>query len=516
MAKVKYFDLEKNLWGEKRPAKDSWHNLQPGMKWVVSNTDFKELEHGTDRLYDSFCDLLNNSQPTVALLHGASQVLSRIKTHKTVRKNYALVEPRGNVDEAPVGFVLNTVPVEVVYETKDSKSLKTLVHLSLGNSKGSSLSLVVATADAGQRTLELPFSLKGNEKANEADMTLFACSMTSQGGALAPHRDSAVREMCKGAHFVDALERLSDHSSNSSWSLWLRSTKYDVHADRLGRRGDPRHTVLTLSPRSAIDVAPMTRSVKSTTKGGNAVLPDPAVLSAEVASQGKSQGNEILMLLKKNRWKLEQSFQLGPDAKLSPQEAPFDLSRYFNSVEEAVKQLNNTKDWPADYCVVHQTVLYSDAMGPSPDRTSFRRYAKENHKLFPQTGFNGSSSANMVAAYSQRPTPSGSEYALFNRARQGQLSETPRSWCVSSSIIIYQTTPREMKFNITHLVPFSKDALRDTIRYLNRDPRIAQEKNPLYDYQHDYALLQSVEHQGFWLIAAKHVACDIVACRMVV
>eukprot|EP00796_Vickermania_ingenoplastis_P012987 gene12987-8835_t len=514
MAKVRYFDFDKNLWGDKRPSKESLHSPA---KWTVSNTDFKDVDLGVDRLYESFCDFLSNSQPAVALLHCAPTLLSRIKSNKHVRKMYALIESRVNEDPT-VALVQIGTPVEI-HEAKENKALKTLLTFTAGTPKGSSLSFIVAAGDSGsgpQKVTEAPFPLK----VSETDATILACNML-QGSS---HRDSTLREICKAANYVDALEKAPERSDHSSlWSLWIRSTKYEVvNVERLGRRADqPRHALVTLAPSRSqpIDI-PMPRSAKSAAARGAApLLTDPAVLSAEVS---KSPNNELLMLLKKNqnRWKLEHSFLLkGQDAKLTSQESIFDFTRFFNSPAEAVEQLNAVKDWPADFCVVHQTVLFSESVGTA-DRQAFRRYAKDNHKMMTNylaalSTSGSNSNVSSASAWSQRQG-AASDYTMLTRNPRQHAAETPREWSEASSIIIYQTTPREMKFNITHRVPVTKDALRQTILYLNKHPSIPQEKNPLYDYQYDYALLHSVEHQGYWLIAAKHVPCDIVACRMIV
>lgn len=524
MAKVKYFDGEKNLWGERKPPKESVHPPLSGAKWVLSTTDLKEAEpsHSTDRLCENFCEFLGSHQPTIALLHCTQSLLSRVRANKHVRKNYALVEPKGGTDEVTVALVLVGIPVEAS-DAKEVKAFKTVLSFTAGNAKGASLSMIVAFAEPGnQRVSDVP-----SLKSVETDATIIAWNAPQ---SLSSQRDSSVREALKNAGYADALEKMADRAEcGITWGFGVKSSKYEATQATMAVRNasEPRSLCITLalrSPLSALLDVPISRSTKtgaaSVAKGG--LLTDPAILSAEVS---RTPGSEILMMLKKgSRWSVEQSFSLKPqDGKLTPHESAFDVSRLFSTVGEAVDWLNSGGFWPAEYCVVYSQVLYTDMV--TPDRQSFRRYAKDNAKLVSHIVGNGNGISGGAAVSSVcSPVPPQiranvvTDYSVLT-ARGGRSllnGETVRKWSESSSIIIYQTTPREMKFNITHLVPLTKDVLRQAISYLNKNPKIPQEQNPLYDYRYDYALLQSVEHQGFWLIAAMHVPCDIVACRMVV
>lgn len=556
MAKVKYFDFDKNLWVEKKPSKELLLSPSKGAKWIISNTDFTNCDLGMDRLNDIFCDFLVHTGPQAALLHCSNAALSRIKSNKSVRKSYALIEPRNQGDELTVVFVQSNIPVDV-QEAKDVKGLRTLMYFTLGggpssataaksasSSASSSLSMIVAGSEPGAHSV---FSRANNEvlfpsllripQHQDADISVLASNLLHAGSSSSHHHSrDPLREACKAANYVD-----TDGQESGAWAIMLRSSRYDFEAQQAGRRTEPRSTVVVLTPTArgntgSIDI-PMPRSAKTTGKGvGTPVLTDPAVLSAEVSKSGSS---EILQLLsKKSRWKVDQSFVLkGPEHKLNAQEALFDLSRFFASPNDAVDHLNaNYKTWPLDYCVVHQHVLYSENAAPA-DRLSFRRYAKENFKAVPTYvsaaspasatpghAANGWGARNVSNSSLPPSVVTPNDYAVIAQVLRQRTMEAsaagtksgPREWSESCTIIIYQTTPREMKFNISQLVPLTKDPLRHTILMLNKSPTIAQENNPLYDYQYDYALLQSAEHQGFWLIAAKHVPCDIVACRMAV
>lgn len=544
MSKIKYFDPEKNLWVDKRPFKEAPHGLAPGSQLTVCHVDLKEMESG-DRQFENFTTFLASDQPTVTLLHHASSWISRIKSNRNVRKTYAVVEARGHADDSCIALVLASAPVEIIETLKENKIFKPGMAFVLGHAKSTSLTVVVLNAEAGALLQRNNADTALPVKVSDPDAIFLACSVTASSATASREGNTALKEICKSSNYVDALEQLpergSDSSSshnNNSWSFWVRSSKYEPvspPANR-ARRGD--FTCVTLGPRSSpgLDIS-NPRSVKA--PGGGAVglakgstqqiLTDSAAISAELSN--KTTGNHLFELFKKSqRWKLEQSFPLKQqDAKISPQELIFDLTKFFNSAVEGLEVLNsNPKDWPADYCIIHQTVFYTDAVGAA-DRQSFRRYAKEYssklsgssgpaaNSLNPNTSSLIPTPTNPVppasiaaSAWGQR-NPAGNEYPFTRGMRI--IPEVIREWSESSCIIIYQTTPREMKFNVSQHVPLTKDALKQTILYLNKS--VPQESNPLYDYQHDYALLYSLEHQGFWLIAEKHVPCDIVACRMI-
>lgn len=546
MSKIRYFDFDKNLWVDKRPSKETGHGLSPGSQLTVCPMDLKELESG-DRQFENFVGFLAADQPTVVLLHHASSWISRIKSNRNVRKTYAVVEARGNSDDSCIALVVAAAPIEIIEAFKENKCLKPTMAFTVGNAKSASLAVLVLSVEAGILLQRSSADTSIPLKASDADAIFLACNISASSVTATREGSTVIKEICKSSNYMDVIEQLSEKSpdagssySANNWSFWLRSTKYEVIPTPTSRNRRNDHLCVTLGPRASPGVdMPVPRSAKAGSGGSvglpksNApqVLADPAVLSAESAV--KTAGNDIFMLLKKNspRWKLEQSFQLKPqDGKLTPQELLFDLSKYFNSPKEALEMLNmHPKEWVAEYCVIQQTVFYTDAVGTA-DRQLFRRYAKEYSLKFPGSSGPLASSLN-TSASSLVPTPTsslpqanlaasvwtqraqtGNEYSFSRGARI--IPEVIREWSESSCIIIYQTTPREMKFNISQRVPLTKDALKQTILYLNKS--VPQERNPLYDYQYDYALLYSIEHQGFWLIAAKHVPCDIVACRMIV
>lgn len=99
---------------------------------------------------------------------------------------------------------------------------------------------------------------------------------------------------------------------------------------------------------------------------------------------------------------------------------------------------------------------------------------------------------------------------------QGPVSR-PRVWAEACCTLLYQVTPKEMKFDISSLVGVTKGNLKLAITRLNTKKTMAaalsEKPDPLLDYGYDYALLYCPERQGYWLLAATDVPCDVVACR---
>lgn len=201
--------------------------------------------------------------------------------------------------------------------------------------------------------------------------------------------------------------------------------------------------------------------------------------------------------------------------------------------------------WPADFCVVHNVVLASDNVVHCDKRMAFRRYAREYknsasllmHISQPWGHNSNAKTDGLSPAVVQEKTSwlkrivsmsnnSGNEAngdettSLLPVSRAtGREEFRNRSWDASWCTVVYQVTPREMKFNITPAVGVGKDSLNKAIQCLNLRSQSKTKfafgkENPLQNYAHDYALLFSAELQGYWLIAATHVPCDIVACRL--
>ncbi|RNF01543.1 hypothetical protein TraAM80_06914 [Trypanosoma rangeli] len=308
-----------------------------------------------------------------------------------------------------------------------------------------------------------------------------------------------------------------------------------------------------------------------------AIMTDPAILSAEAAGKGtmtaKSGGSVIIERLLQQqqqqqlqqqqlqqqqqaapRWRTSHTYTLKNNDKLNSHELAFDVSAHFSSVPELVEALNSRAIyWPADYCVVHSVILASDNVGQGDKRVMFRRYAREYKNgaaLLSQMVLPGGNVAFTTAANTTSSNVHGTVQEVIAEkaswlkrvvtvtnhasgdnngddippflpgtwALKREEEVRSRIWDISWCTVVYQVTPREMKFNITSAVGLGKDNLQKAVQWLNlrsqSNAKVTHEKeNPLRNYAYDYALLFSMELQGYYLIAATHVPCDIVACR---
>jgi hypothetical protein len=587
--KIKYFD-ENGGWSERKSAAAT-SAVFAVKNIAVANVDMNHLD-ATD--VDRLQDLIVANAPTAVVMQNVSPAtLTRIKTYPQIRKAYAVMETNRceQQEDSTVALLrlgLQCEPTEVP-KTDGKQAFRALVQVNIRIPSGPSLSITVLHMEPGA-SRRLTFAMALLRAHPNVDIAVLLSNVTDgMNPNEDPYRELQTHRATAG--FVDVMEEGMERTSNwtTPWTVWLKSSKYSVvtSAAELLVGQEPRFLCTTLgvrgqaNPNSTITI-PMPRSAKSgRTRSPSATplsgtpqqpLADPAILSAETAKtstpspQPNSSATEILQRLMRQqqptqqRWKAAHSFVLkGSDTKLSSTEAVYDVSAHFANPNDAIDALNSKAlNWPAEFCVVHNTVLCADTVAHC-DRQAFRRYVRDNKtnmNLSSQIMAATTSFAAAVAAAPVVATPAAAAAAVAGVVAgaggipggaasvvaatvhagdkqwpkpttrsemeeflnfQRQLKESVRrEWSESCCIIVYQITPREMKFNITPAIGLAKDNLKKAIHYLNHAKATSKETNPLHDYPYDYALLFSVERQGYWLIAATHVPCDIVACRMVV
>ncbi|CAG9573079.1 hypothetical_protein_-_conserved [Leishmania major strain Friedlin] len=568
--KIKYFD-DNGGWSERKSAAAS--SAVFALKNItVANVD---LNHVDTADVDRLQDLVVASAPTAVVMQNVSPAtLSRIKSYSQIRKAYAVMETSRceQQEDSTIALLrlgLQCEPTEVP-KTDGKQAFRALVQVNIRIPNGPSLSITVLHMEPGA-SRRLTFAMALLRAHPNVDIAVLLSNVT-EGMVLTedPYRELQANRATAG--FVDVMEEGMERTSNwtTPWTVWLKSPKYSVVASaaELFVGQEPRYLSTTLvvrgQPNSTIAI-PMPRSAKScrgkSPSGPPAPgtpsqpLADPAILSAETvktpmpAPQTNSSATEIIQRLMRQqqasqqRWKSTHSFLLkGSDTKLSTAEAMYDVSSHFANANDAVDALNSKAlSWPAEFCVVHNTVLCADTVVHC-DRQAFRRYVRDNKtnvnlnsQIFAATtAFAAAVAAAPVvtpvaaasAGLAASAIPNDKQWPKATNVRsemeeflnfQRQLKESARrEWSESCCVSVYQITPREMKFNITPAIGLAKDNLKKAIHYLNHAKTASKETNPLYDYPYDYALLFSVERQGYWLIAATHVPCDIVACRMVV
>jgi hypothetical protein len=300
-------------------------------------------------------------------------------------------------------------------------------------------------------------------------------------------------------------------------------------------------------------------------KGTPPLPPDPAIVGSEdrVTPSSVPRGNESTSAFPPGpkqqthrwRWRKDHTFHL-KNPRLTQDESLYDLSHRFNSVQEAIEALNSgAAQWPAEFAVIHHTIIAADSI-PQCDLKAFRRYVSSKPNPWTQMSAAAAATLNSVSASSpsqQQQQQSNSIVQLlqestkraqssmgadlaapsvsvgFLGASYGSTAVTSaaaaaaaplrvRVWTESNCAIIYQVTPKEMKFDITNIVGLVKNNLKAAISRLNAKKtmatKLAEKPDPLLDHPHDYALLYCPVRQGYWLIAASDVPCDIIACRL--
>ena len=312
-------------------------------------------------------------------------------------------------------------------------------------------------------------------------------------------------------------------------------------------------------PRSAKTVTPNS-SAKSPVLAGGPVPPmfsDPAIVSVDdkagtTPSSGVTKGGQdginvaslFPSMKKKDRWRYDFAFHLkGNSRNLTVEESAYDLSNHFSSVKEACEGLNaGSLQWPAEFFVVNGTIIGSDAV-QTCDLKAFRKYVASRPNPWTLTQISPASPTSPVAATA---ASTGGDQKLrkgLTPVDEGAASdESPkmaaapgassrlihqhhrlRVWSESFSTVLFQVTPREMKFDITTHVGLTRNSLKTAITRLNTRKTMAatlaentgrDKPDPLTDWPHDYAILYCTERQAYWLIACADVPCDIIACRI--
>lgn len=547
--KIKYFD-ENGGWLERKTTASSSATFTAKNLTIV-NVDFNGLDNSES---DHFHELVGVNSPAVVILQNVSPAaLNRMKGNSIVRKSYAVMETSRSEqkEDSTVALLrlgLQCEPTEVP-KTDGKQAFRALVQVNIRIPSGPSLSITVLHMEPGA-SRRLTFAMALLKAHPNVDIAVLLSNVTE---GMVPTEDPfrELQASRAAAGFVDVMEEGMERSSGWStpWTMWLKSVKYTVlsSAAEIFAGQEPRYLSTTLTQRGQANstiTIPMPRSAKTgTSKSPSAAsappsqpLPDPAILSVEAAKappvQTNTSATEIIQRLLRQqsaqpKWKASNSFVLkASDAKLSTAESIFDLTNFFPSPAEALEALNaKSFNWPADFCVVHNAVLCADSVTHA-DRQAFRRYVRDNKtnttltsQIFAATSALGSAVAAVPATAAEKPWAkqgSRGEMEEFISYQRHLKDSIRREWSESCCMIVYQITPREMKFNVTPAVGLAKDNLKKAIHYLNYSKTASKESNPLADYPYDYALLFSVERQGYWLIAATHVPCDIVACRMVI
>jgi hypothetical protein len=208
-------------------------------------------------------------------------------------------------------------------------------------------------------------------------------------------------------------------------------------------------------------------------------------------------------------------------------EVHYDLTPYFQKSEDAIKGLcSNAFPWPSDYCVLHGRLLA--VHGQNADIPAFRQYMQHNNPP-PKPEMRGVAGANALAGpreqSEKRRGKDPGNFSPYCLTTPTLAAGRKRAWSAQRVQLLLQVTPREMKFDITELVGVGPGTLSEAIARLNGQRLVKTEadgdvkqdgsgEDPLHMFRFDYALLYANDRQGYWLIAATDVPCDIAPCRV--
>ena len=260
---------------------------------------------------------------------------------------------------------------------------------------------------------------------------------------------------------------------------------------------------------------------------------DPAIVSIEEPAHREPNVADLLNASKRV-WKTDPAHMKQLQKPLSEFDE-FDLTRKFNSLGECVEALNSGRLlWRLDFVLYGANLLACDGVRNLSVK-EFKRYAERVSKLnrsagrspstldAPDTSVAATPSATPTSTTVQSVAPVGASPVsgvppTFSGVIPRPAGNRPRVWSMGSTTVVYQITPWEMVFDITHLAGQSSSSLANVLEKLNskKTATVVDEKSkddPLQSYPYDYALLLGVDKQHYHLLAANDVPCDIVACR---
>ncbi|CAD2215315.1 hypothetical protein AGDE_10840 [Angomonas deanei] len=513
--KLKYYD--ETGWSERRPAASNDFHLK---SISICNVDFKNLEVAD---VESFIVIFCEKTPSIAVVQNIPlPALEKLKGNSIFRKMYALCETMpGEKEDCMAIFLrygLQCEPNEINLVENDKVSLKALlVQLPINVAGKSMININVVNSDytvtKSKKAVQLTDALLNQVAGHDNTLVL---SNDCEGINFS---SDAFKELKQGRDkigFVDLVSEGLERHVPSSWVMWMKTTKFVPLKDSSfaeSIRGPEIQLIMTsVTPRSgggsiAIPIPRSQKVTQSRSKSpvvaNSALTNDPAILSAEATKSAKGDTRPT-----RPRWKLNHSIPLKSDA---PTDHCIDLSRLFPSVEVAVEELNKNLNWPLDVALVHNVVLYSDGIS-SLDKQSILKKIPREVKPNQRQEIEGAL-LNYNPIYNAEKMK-WVKKSLDTTSAFPRADPIHREWSESCCTIVYQITPREKKYDISQKMGLDKDNLKKAIKFLNHsNSTVNKDENPLHDYPYDYALLFSVERQGYWLIAAKHVPCDIVACR---
>lgn len=333
----------------------------------------------------------------------------------------------------------------------------------------------------------------------------------------------------KGAHGLWVrLKNGSMLSTVSSIPLGLKGTKYSMITNFAVNGAKPPAAAANSTP-TGMQI-PQPRSAKASKSPNLVPTPmsvDPAIVSIEEPAHREPNVMDLLNNAKRV-WKTDGTHMRQLQKPLSEFD-DFDLTRKFNSLSECVEALNNGRLlWKLDFAIYGPNLLACDAVRNLSVK-EFKRYADKVARQrvggrspgtldTPETPTPTPSSASVQSVLPVGTSPVVGVPPTFSGVVPRPAGNRPRQWSAGNSMVLYQVTPKEMVFDVTHLAGKTNNSLSNVLEKLNskKSASVVDEKlkdDPLQSYPYDYALLLGPDKQHYHLLAANDVPCDIVACR---
>jgi hypothetical protein len=535
MAKVINILYHDGAWGMRRPQ----HAGHPAATMEKLTTANVMLGFGEDDEDDAVRAarvgaMLEAAQPTMITLQEVTEAQrDAVMALKWVQRSYALTE-LDLVPERRFGsmvlwrFALPVQMAEVLPARAGTAGPRwPAVVVSMRQFCGGPCSIIAAQVDPALNAQERSAQINhwiARVPSPEGATVMLSFNPYHATGPLP--RLGAMREGLTNANF----EEICDAGAAAVWVFGRRLTM-SGRVQKITADPDAPST----SYRSAV-MATLVASSAASPAGAAPETPERQKQPA-FPSSPPPEGSSPSSANKKRQWSYKHSCTIR--VRDGTEEQHYDLSAFYARPDDLLKALNaQAFAWPVDYAICHGRLVA--AHGTNADLPSFRTYMQSHaaprgvtpHGTAAEKGVK-KALPGIVTNITPTPINVGSAVGGLNfgpnmLAVATLAASRRRVWSAARAIIIFQVTPREMLFDITQLVGVGRGMRQQAVDRLNgiaqkpkkllgtpaADDGASPPPDALVSYRHDYAMLYSSERQGYWLLAAVDVPCDIAACRM--
>jgi hypothetical protein len=533
---ILFYDPAAAKWGRSKPQRATPSSATPPSPFVVAVVQFTPDETLSDAAAAArarqFGDALQGRNPAVIALNGGPHTMIRaIMALDWIRQNYAANET------APHSTLLwhSGLPVQLA----EASERPQYTAINLRKFFGADCAILAANIDedASPETRAAEAHQLANRAAVDGTTMLLFNPYNHKNGNPSPAIADLMVKVRTSNFFSEDLsvppcgptvwmKGANLLSTGMSQIICPDGFKSAIIATMVARA--PQQ--LSPQPQSAASMARSGAGSEETTPTPESCKNDAAVFPS--APLGAGGGD------KKRTWSIKHSSSIR--VREGTDETHYDLTPYFPKAEDAVKGLSNGAfAWNVDYCILHGRLLA--VHGSNADIPAFRQYMSA-HPPPPRPNFVGVAGAVQqatpkelaAAADKQRRGKDPGNFSPYCLLTPTLASNRRRQWSAHRAVLLFQVTPREMRFDITELVGVGAGTLNNAVERLNghrkklgastEDPAAESkeqeggmaemEEDLLHNYRFDYALIYSADRHGYWLLASVDVPCDIAPCRV--